>query len=73
VLHDEISGVDERKVQMAEEPAYPADTELAGDLVTIPIARVFAMAPGTSPTTHVCTAGGPDRRQYRLLKRRSRS
>jgi len=41
VLHDEISGVDERKVQMGSKNLrILLDTEPAGDLITIPIARV---------------------------------
>ena len=41
VLHDEISGVDERKVQMGSKNLrILLDTEPAGDLISIPIARV---------------------------------
>ena len=41
VLHDEISGVDERSVQLGHKNLRLfLDTEPAGDLVTIPVARV---------------------------------
>ena len=41
VLHDEISGVDERSVQLGRKNLrLLLDTEPAGDLVTIPVARV---------------------------------
>jgi type VI secretion system protein ImpJ len=41
VLHDEISGVDERKVQMGSKNLrILLDTEPAGDLISIPIARI---------------------------------
>ncbi len=57
VLHDEISGVDERSVQMGRKNLrLLLDIEPAGDLVTIPIARVvrdgaghFAYDPGFVP------------------------
>ncbi|MGD0771926.1 MAG: type VI secretion system baseplate subunit TssK [Candidatus Solibacter sp.] len=41
ILHDEISGVDERSVQLGRKNLrLLLDTEPAGDLVTIPVARV---------------------------------
>jgi type VI secretion system protein ImpJ len=57
VLHDEISGVDERSVQLGRKNLrILLDTEPAGDLVTIPLARVvrdgaghFAYEPGFVP------------------------
>jgi len=57
VLHDEISGADERSVQLGRKNLrLLLDTEPAGDLVTIPIARVmrdgaghFAYDPGFVP------------------------
>jgi len=57
VLHDEISGADERSVQLGRKNLrLLLDTEPAGDLVTIPLARVvrdgaghFAYDPGFVP------------------------
>ncbi len=57
VLHDEISGVDERSVQMGRKNLrLLLDIEPAGDLITIPVARIvrdgaghFAYDPGFVP------------------------
>jgi len=47
LLHDEISGVDERKVQLGNKNLrLLLDTESAGDLITLPVARIVRTGAG---------------------------